>query len=309
MPASRPVQNTFLEQVLDCLQDQLIVIDQTGKIQYVNQAWIQFSRENGEEKPDIAWLSQNYLAVCDQAAAAGDELGRKAAQGIRKVIANPRESFYLEYPCHSPSRNRWFMMRVTSFPQAGQYWFVVAHNDITERKLAEQRVEQLSRQDSLTGISNRRNFTFFLDQEWRRCRRSKRPIALAMIDIDHFKLFNDRYGHQAGDEALKSVASTLALSCQRPTDHCARFGGEEFVIVLGNTNLDRAKPLVEDFLERIRELEIPNEDAPDEPTLTVSAGLTSMIPSAGNSREMLIESADELLYEAKDLGRNQLVAR
>ncbi|MCP1727202.1 diguanylate cyclase (GGDEF)-like protein [Natronospira proteinivora] len=287
----------------------MIVIDSAGVIQYVNHAWLQFARENGGNQPDTSWLNQNYLNVCDQAAASGDEMGRKAAAGIRKVIANPGEAFYLEYPCHTPNQYRWFMMRITSFSEGGKHWFVIAHNDITERKLAEERVEALSRQDSLTGISNRRNFTFFLDQEWRRCRRNGRPIALAMIDIDHFKLFNDRYGHQAGDDALISVANSLSLACQRPTDHCARYGGEEFIIVLGNTDLERARPLVEDFLERIRELDIPNEDSPDHPILTASAGLTSLVPSAENSQENLVESADKLLYEAKHLGRDQLVAR
>ena len=132
------------------------------------------------------------------------------------------------------------------------------------------------------------------------------PISLAIIDLDHFKLVNDTYGHQAGDECLKAVGKVLKEFSNRPGDICARYGGEEFALVYGGTSLDQAKILVSDLLNHIRSLNIPNEKSATLSTLTVSIGLTTMYPSKENNESDLIKKSDKLLYAAKENGRNQL---
>ena len=239
----------------------------------------------------------------------GDDFGIQAAKGIRSVISKETEDFYFEYPCNSPDEKRWFMMRVTPFTLENIDYFVISHQNITERKLAEEKLLDLSRLDGLTGIANRRYFDNFLEEEWRRCHRLGLPISLAIIDLDYFKLLNDHYGHQTGDECLKAVAKSLKQFVRRPSDLCARYGGEEFSLVFGNTGKDQAKVLINKALEEIRLLNIPNEESPTHPTLTASIGLTSMLPDEKSNEHELLKRADDLLYEAKRSGRNQVVCK
>lgn len=238
----------------------------------------------------------------------GDDFGRKAADGIRKAIETESDAFYLEYPCHSPEEKRWFMMRLTPLQVQRERYFVISHQNITERKLAEEEVLTLSRIDGLTQIPNRRRFDEFLDSEWRRCTRLDMPVTLALIDLDHFKLLNDSYGHQAGDECLRKVGGLLKRYAKRPSDICARYGGEEFAVVHGNTPLEHSLRLFDDLLEATRKLKIPNKDALPLPFLTASIGVATMNPKKDDNTEQLIKAADARLYAAKKAGRNQLVA-
>jgi len=295
----------FLKSVLDTITEHIVVIDIQGNILFVNESWSAFGQNNAcliDEK----WNGVNYLSECDKAAAMGDGFGVKAASGIRSVIAADKKEFYFEYPCHSPNEERWFMMRVTPFTVEGDHCFVISHQNITERKLAEEEVLNLSRIDGLTDIPNRRYFNEFLDSEWKRCRRLGMPISLAIVDLDHFKLLNDTYGHQAGDSCLKSIGQVLKSFATRPSDLCARYGGEEFAIVYGNTSLDKAQVLLSKLLDEILSLNIPNKKAPTLPILTASIGLSTMHPNKENNENDLIKEADELLYSAKNNGRNQV---
>lgn len=238
---------------------------------------------------------------------AGDELGRRAADGIKQVIEFERELFYLEYPCHGPEKKRWFLMRVTPFALAGERYFPISHQNITERKLAEEEVLRLSLMDGLTGIANRRSFDDFIERKWRRCVRMHEPLSLAIIDIDHFKLLNDTYGHQQGDAYLKRVADVLQRFARRPGDMCARYGGEEFAIVYGITAGEQSLTLANRILDAIRALNIPNRNAPERALLTASIGLASAQPTPENDMNELIKEADRLLYSAKENGRNRVV--
>jgi len=296
----------FLKAVLDTISKHIVVIDDKGNIIFSNKSWGTFGQEN-ECTIAKTWDGVNYLNECDKAADMGDEFGIKAANGIRSVINADKETFYFEYPCHSPEEKRWFMMRVTAFALREKNYHVISHQNITERKLAEEEVLNLSRIDGLTGIANRRYFNEFIDNEWRRCNRLATPITLAMIDLDHFKLLNDTYGHLAGDECLKSVGKVLKGFGKRPNDICARYGGEEFSIVFGNTSLDQAKALVSELLNEIRLLNIPNEASPTLPILTISIGLAEMYPSNEGSVKDLIRQSDKLLYMAKKKGRNRVL--
>ncbi len=185
--------------------------------------------------------------------------------------------------------------------------------DITERKRIEQelveaksRLEALSFEDGLTGVSNRRFFDRSLEAEWQSARRDQRPVSLILIDLDHFKQFNDRYGHLEGDQCLVKIAGALKEIGARPRDVVARFGGEEFVLLLPDTDADAAATIAERCRQAIAALDIPHEDAPDGRRMTASLGCGSSIPGPDASPATLIEQVDKLLYVSKRSGRNRI---
>ncbi len=160
-------------------------------------------------------------------------------------------------------------------------------------------------QDGLTGIHNRRRLDEHLQRVWQQCVRENKPIALLFADIDHFKAYNDRYGHQAGDEALKAVAGVLARHARRPLDIAARFGGEEFALVLYDTTREHAPRIAGEILEEVRRLDIAHAASGAASVLTVSIGIACVVPVARRSCAGLLQLADQALYAAKDGGRNQ----
>jgi len=296
----------FLHAVLDTVPEHIVVIDLEGDIKYSNRSWEQFGMEN-DVPAQVDWYGVNYLDVCDKAAEQGDDFGIDAGRGIRSVMDDREVEFYMEYPCHGPQTKRWFMMRAIPLLSTGERYIVISHQDITERKLTEEQVYRLSQYDGLTDIPNRRYFDTFLSNEWRRCRRLKLPLSVAILDLDHFKQLNDTYGHPAGDECLKAVGQTLQESFRRPSDLCARYGGEEFAIVLGGVALEEAQSLMQRVLDRIRALDIENEQSPTSPTLTASIGLAGEVPGPARTPDELVERVDAALYGAKSRGRDQLV--
>ncbi len=186
--------------------------------------------------------------------------------------------------------------------------------DITLRKEAEQKLEDanrtlsmMARLDGLTQIANRRCFDETLDREWKRLLRSKKPLALILIDIDYFKKFNDCYGHQAGDDCLIKVAKALESSVLRPSDLVARYGGEEFVLLLPEIDTAGAQHVGKRAAEKITELQIIHEQSDVSAFVSLSMGAAMMIPEPENSPEGLIAAADQALYKAKETGRNRLI--
>jgi len=169
-----------------------------------------------------------------------------------------------------------------------------------------QRLAETAMQDGLTGIPNRRRFDEHLQRAWAQSIRDRKPIALLLADIDHFKPYNDRYGHQAGDEAMKRVASALAHFARRPLDLAARYGGEEFAIILFDTKRTDAEHLGSEILEAVQKLAIPHQDSGAAPVLTISIGIACVVPAARRSWAGLVQLADQALYAAKDGGRNRL---
>ena len=174
----------------------------------------------------------------------------------------------------------------------------------TTRQLefANEQLELAASIDGLTNVANRRVFDERLDTEWRRCRRSGLPLSILMIDIDHFKQFNDIHGHVAGDECLRAVAAALANTLSRAADLVARYGGEEFVAILPETTAERAALLAEEFRRQIEELEFNDLSAPAK--ITISIGVATEIPSNERNADELLRDADASLYTAKDRGRN-----
>jgi len=176
----------------------------------------------------------------------------------------------------------------------------------TTRQLedANELLERAASIDGLTGVANRRVFDERLETEWRRCHRSQQPLSLLMVDIDHFKRFNDLYGHVAGDECLKAVATAMSTTISRAADLVARFGGDEFVAILPDTDEDRSTHLAEELRHRIEELAL-DEILPTA-RITISVGVATEIPSEERSLADLIRSADASLYTAKNEGRNMV---
>ena len=161
--------------------------------------------------------------------------------------------------------------------------------------------------DGLTKVPNRRYFDHFLESEWKRCSRLNSPIAFAIMDIDHFKLFNDHYGHQVGDECLMKIGGVLNKFGKRPGDLLARYGGEEFSFVFGNTTIVQSMVVINRIIYAIAAHKIPHEKSPTKPIVTVSIGLAMMYPNRLINAKDLIEAADKSLYTAKVNGRNRVV--
>ena len=176
-----------------------------------------------------------------------------------------------------------------------------------EIKKANEKLKMLSVIDGLTQIPNRRRFDEYLSSEWRRHYREMKPISVILCDIDCFKLYNDNYGHPAGDECLKQVAMSISDCVNRASDLAARYGGEEFVVVLPGTDRKGAMAVAEDIRTKIQGLEIRHETSTAGPCITLSLGVASLVPSVDNSAEDLVALADEALYRAKENGRNQSV--
>lgn len=166
-------------------------------------------------------------------------------------------------------------------------------------------LRRLSFIDGLTGIANRRHFDETLEREWRRCGRSNLPLSVIILDVDHFKAFNDRYGHQAGDDCLRAVARMMAEHAKRPGDLAARFGGEEFVCLLPETDAEGAMRVAERLRTRIEAEGIPHAASPVTPYVTISLGCASMVPPIDQAATRLLEKADQALYAAKREGRNR----
>ncbi len=194
---------------------------------------------------------------------------------------------------------------------------IVVLRDATERKQAEQslraaldRLEQMANTDALTGLANRRHFDECMRGEWRRCSRRQLPLSLLIIDADNFKAYNDRYGHLAGDECLKAIASQLGAVARRPGDLAARYGGEEFALLMPETGQSGALHVANQLCTSVHTLDMVHEGNPPTGKLSVSIGLGSCIPNAPGSPCVstgdLWLAADKSLYNAKRDGRNRV---
>ena len=186
--------------------------------------------------------------------------------------------------------------------------------DISERKKTEEKLitlqkelEDLSFKDGLTGVANRRMFDSILEMEWANARRTSQPLSLILLDIDYFKQYNDHYGHIQGDECLKLVSKTLSSAATRPRDFIARFGGEEFVLVLPETDAASALAVAERCRRLLSKEQIPHEKSRIGNLLTVSLGVSTIVPSGEEKRMDFVEETDRRLYLAKQQGRDCIV--
>ena len=174
-------------------------------------------------------------------------------------------------------------------------------------EVANEKLQHLSSTDALTGLMNRRRFDEIFKEEWQRAIRDKRSLTLVMIDIDHFKMYNDTYGHVQGDRTLRQVAKILLATMRRPTDRVMRYGGEEFIVILPNTDVLGGLQVAEQLRLAVQAMGLEHKSSPVAPLLTISAGIASAFPQADQSMINLIAAADNALYEAKGQGRNRSV--
>lgn len=177
----------------------------------------------------------------------------------------------------------------------------------SQQQLIETNLElrRLTNADGLTSLANRRYLDEYLAAEWRRCARERSDLSFLMIDVDNFKAYNDNYGHVSGDEVLRQVASTLERCIDRAGDLAARFGGEEFSVVLPGTSADGARMLAETIRREIEALQIPHAFSSSTTCVTVSIGGACLVPTLDRQMASMIEAADQALYQAKKAGKNR----
>lgn len=174
-----------------------------------------------------------------------------------------------------------------------------------ELAVANQELKRLAHVDALTGLANRRRFDQYLDRVWHQLAPTQQPLSLILCDVDFFKLYNDAYGHPAGDECLRDIAAAIHQTVKRASDLVARYGGEEMVVVLPNTDATGALTLAQTIGDRIRSLRLPHEGSKISQYVTLSLGVACHVPQANLSCEALIADADAALYEAKRTGRDR----
>jgi diguanylate cyclase (GGDEF)-like protein/PAS domain S-box-containing protein len=207
-----------------------------------------------------------------------------------------------------------FILTATPFRglDGGVIGIIECFKDITERKKIEtelqhanQELQRLTTIDGLTQIANRRCFDDYLQKEWKRLTREKLPLSLIMCDVDYFKLYNDNYGHQSGDDCLRAVAKAIENCANRPADLAARYGGEEFTVILPNTGAEGAVHIAECIRTQIQDLMIVHAFSQVHDYVTLSLGIASIIPEYNGNPQLLVEASDSALCEAKRSGRNR----
>ncbi len=300
----QPTSIDFLRHTLDSLSAHIAVVDDQGVIQFANRTWTAFGNENGFPA-DSTWLGSNYLSACDTATARGDPWGLAAARGIRQVMEGITKDFYFEYPCHSETEERWFLLHSSGFEYEGRRFFVISHENITQRKLAEIEVARLADTDLITELPNRYAFEKFLDKEMLRCQRLKHPLVLAFIRIDNYSVIRDLQGVLVGDECLIEVGRVLSQSVRRPSDLAARFSDELFAVVFSNADTYGLVDIIKRIGTQVKEIRIPDQKGNAINFLSVCAGVVTVVPDGKINKNTLITAADNTLHLAKALGHDK----
>lgn len=286
--------------ILDASIDPILMISTSGIIETASKT---FSKTFGWAADDITGkkldklLTHQYKDKYQKIITNYNDLTDSVLIGnTQEVICVNRMNH--EFPCE-------ISLNYIYIPELKESFFTAILRDISTRKSFEQKLGWLSTHDDLTRIYNRRFFNEQLNTEWRRMLRSQEPLALIMVDIDHFKNYNDSLGHQIGDQCLLKVASCLQESSRRASDIVARYGGEEFVLLLPATSIDGAKQVAVNIQSRLSNLNIPHPNSGTSKKITISLGVAAMVPLLGCSQERLIRFANHALYTAKQHGRNK----
>ncbi|MDB5933342.1 MAG: response regulator receiver modulated diguanylate cyclase [Massilia sp.] len=297
--AAQKEQADRLRMIVDAMDEGLMVIEASGRIQYSNPACERYLGYGPDELaghaiPELlgAALAQEYL---DYFAACAADPAAAHQGGAREVLIRHHDGSLRS-------------MDLTLTPMvAGEPLFIGLLHDITHHKQSETALQHAAMVDQLTQIANRRRFDSFLEQEWLRALRSGQPLSLIVLDVDHFKLYNDTLGHAAGDLCLQKVAAALQSRALRPTDLAARYGGEEFVLLFAETTLDTATVLAESIRALVESLRLPHPRSTTSPWLTVSIGVATIAPTQFDRVEQFFVAADRMMYAAKDAGRNRVM--
>ena len=287
-----------LRTIVNSMAEGLLIIEPDGRIQFTNPACDQYLGYAPNELASKTifdllnpLVAQEYL----------DYFGRYAANpetahshGTREVII--RHKFGTSV-CMDLTLTPMFMR---------QPLFIGLLHDITHHKMSEDALQRAAMVDPLTKIANRRHFDGFLEKEWQRAMRSGSPLSLVVLDVDHFKLYNDSLGHAAGDVCLQQVAQAINAHALRATDLAARYGGEEFVLLFAETDADSALALAESIRCHVEALQLPHPRSITSPWITLSVGVATIYPHQLENTEALFVAADRAMYAAKEGGRNQV---
>ena len=259
----------------------------------------------------IGWRAKQLIGTPALAGIHADDLPQVRAI-IDAMKRGEKEEARVTYRnAHRKNKEVWLesSMRVTRTHEGSVDGVVAISRDITEQKELETRLETLAIEDSITGLANRRRFDERLAEEWARAYRDRSSLALLMIDVDHFKAYNDEYGHPAGDACLRVVARVIAAEAHRATDLAARYGGEEFAVLLPNTDAAGCARIGERIRRAIREAGVVNITNRTSGCVTASFGGAACRPALERTSGAgsLVEAADRALYAAKDAGRDRLI--
>jgi diguanylate cyclase (GGDEF)-like protein/PAS domain S-box-containing protein len=283
----------------------IIITDLEGTIEFVNPA---FCKTTGYLYEEVIGKTPRIIKSGRHSPEFYQKLWETISKGViwQGEFVNKRKNgeIYWEYGSISPVKNQ----------EGHVTHYVCVKEDITDLKqieaalkIANQELQRLASLDGLTQVANRRRFDEYLLREWKRLARENAPLSVILCDIDYFKHYNDVYGHLAGDECLKQVVRGITQAIRRPADLVARYGGEEFVIVLPNTGADGAKHVARALQEEIQQLKIPHAHSSVSQYVTLSIGVSSTIPKLEASPELLVNTADKAMYEAKAQGRNAII--
>lgn len=298
--ASEQQQTERLRLIVDGMDEGLMIIEANGRIQFSNPAC---DRYLGYEQNELAGAALGQLL---SPGVTQEYLTYFAAWSADPETVHPRGAREVQIRRRDGTARA---MDLTLTPMyAGEPLFIGLLHDITHHKQSETALQRAALLDPLTKIANRRHFDHFLEKEWLRAIRSSEPLSLVVIDVDHFKLYNDTLGHAAGDACLRKVAAALQSHALRPTDIAARFGGEEFVLLFAETAAGTALKLAESVRSHVESLELPNPRSSTSSWLTVSVGVATIIPSQRDEVESFFVAADRAMYQAKEAGRNRVVA-
>lgn len=314
-----PFSNPWSQWVLGKAQIGLLVLDQQGRVVFCND-WLSRHAEIAADQMQGKLLTTIFPSL--QQAYFESALSRALETGFSSFLSNSLHPS--PFPLYQAKGRRSadnlikqsvhiLAMGADDAAQAGQRYVLVQINDMTqavnrERLLKAQAttLHGIARLDALTGIGNRRHFDETLKQEFRHASRAQSRISLVLVDLDHFKRFNDSYGHVKGDEALTLTADALRSACHRARDIAARYGGEELALILPETDLEGAHTVALELQEKMQELQIGHATNLPWGYLTLSIGVASL-PAAGlESPIALVQLADAALYQAKHLGRNRI---
>ncbi len=301
----------FLRSVLDTLPTHLCILDHNGTIIDVNQAWRSFATENQCPDP-TGGLGTNYLMLCQGVQGEALPQAREVAQQLSELLKGCRADFEIEYPCHAPNEQRWFLMRVTRFERDGQVYAVVVHHNITQRKLAEMRSLHDSMHDSLTGLPNRVLFQQRLKKRLEQAQKTNDyQFAVLFLDLDHFKNVNDSLGHSIGDKMLQHAAGELQIKLrvllqeqELSSDSfvVARQGGDEFMVLFEEMP---SLAIMRNLLSRLHPDDGLHFKIDDHDVFTsASMGVVFGDPRYTDT-EALVRDADTAMYRAKANGRGR----